>query len=101
MGKAFDELTFASMVALRSSKELRIPDWMLKSFCDATQTAPWAEESYVNMAAFAAEYISQHGEQNREQFLKRQDAERRWRACTDPVEKTKIYDNEVRPLMNF
>lgn len=95
MGRAFQELTFASMVALRSSKELKIPDWMLKSFCNATRTAPWAEESYVTMAAFAAEYIKQHGQQNREEFLKQLDAKERWRACTDPVEKERIWHEEV------
>jgi hypothetical protein len=78
-----------------------LPDWMAKVLAATMDygfgaerfdefTAKLAESLRITVAAYAANA--------RERLDKRHAAEAKWRACTDPVEKSRIWHEEYNPL---
>jgi hypothetical protein len=97
--RAYIDLSFTSMAAVRGSKKINCPDWMLKVFCKATELAPWSESTYAEMSAFACEFMCQNGQRELDDYRKRRDALKHYYETTDSAEKARIWRDEVAPLM--
>jgi hypothetical protein len=96
MQRARQALTFSAMSATYAA-EPRPPRWLLDCWRHATQLAPWPAEAYTALAECCRQAVVNQGKDLAVQYAKRVDSEKRWRECQDPVEKSRIYHEELHP----
>ena len=96
LAKPADEFMPAALASLEHSG---CPAWLLEAFAEGAKAFPADTEHARELAACIPGIVTAYGCQARQLYDARVAAEKRWRECSEPTERSRIWHDELAPLL--
>jgi hypothetical protein len=96
LAKPADEFMPAALASLEHSG---CPEWLLTAFAEGAQAFPGDTAHSRELAETIRALVAGYGAQARELYDLRTATEAKWRSCTDPETRARIWHEELNPLL--